>query len=306
MSGPHHEDGDEDQTDVGDAPGALSSARGDCAHLIVLAGESLGQMFRVDRSGIVIGRAANAAIRLHDDGVSRHHARIVQVHGELRIEDLKSANGTLLNGHRIHSAVLSDGDKIQMGSTTILKFTYADELEEAFQQKVHDASVFDGLTKACNQAHFLYRLPIEVSYAQRHGTPLSLLMLDVDHFKQLSDQYGHLAGDSVLATLAQIVRGTIRTEDLFARYGAEEFAILCRGITIDTALIVAERLRAKVETFAFEHHGRRIPVTISVGVASWFDQPDSASQLIADADGALSKAKLRGRNRVVVRAALGV
>jgi diguanylate cyclase (GGDEF)-like protein len=302
MSGPRDGDRDEDQTKVGDAAVAPRSPRPDRAHLIVLAGESLGQMFRVERSEMVIGRAADAAIRLQDDGVSRHHARIVEVQGELCVEDLQSANGTLLNGHRIRSAVLRDGDKIQMGSTTILKFTYADELEQNFQQKMYDAALHDGLTKAFNQRHFLDRLPIEVSFAKRHGTPLSLLMFDVDHFKQVNDNFGHPAGDYVLATLAHIVRRTLRAEDLFARYGGEEFAVLCRGATADNALKLAERLRAKVETFVFEDHGQRIRVTISVGVATWFDQPDSTTQLIADADAALYKAKARGRNRVVVRA----
>jgi len=301
----HDDDRDEDQTKIGDSAGTPKSTGRDRAHLIVLAGESLGQTFRVDHSEIVIGRAADAAIRLQDDGVSRRHARIVQAGGEPRIEDLDSVNGTLVNGRRVRSAVLRDGDKIQVGSTTILKFTYASELEEDFQQKIQDAVLYDALTKAHNKRHFVHRLETEVAYAKRHGTPLSLLMFDVDHFKQVNDRYGHPAGDYVLATLAKIVRSTIRTEDLFARYGGEEFAVLCRGEIIDNALVLAERLRARIETFVFEQHRHRIPVTVSVGVASWFDQPDSATRLVADADAALYKAKDAGRNRVVVRAVRG-
>jgi diguanylate cyclase (GGDEF)-like protein len=296
---------DEDRTAIGVIAEGPASTRRDRAHLIVLAGESLGQMFRIAQADTIMGRAADSAIHLKDDGVSRHHARIFQSGGNLCIEDLDSVNGTLLNGHRIKGAVLRDGDKIQVGSTTILKFTYADELEEKFQQKMYDAALYDGPTKACKKAHFLNRLETEAAYAKRHRTPLSLLMLDVDHFKRVNDRHGHLAGDHVLMTLAQIVLGTIRAEDLFARYGGEEFAVLCRGTPIENALVLAERLRAKVETFVFGQHAQRIPVTISVGVASWFDQPDSATQLIADADGALYKAKGGGRNRVVVRAVRG-
>jgi two-component system cell cycle response regulator len=183
------------------------------------------------------------------------------------------------------------------------RFSYADELEENFQQKMHDAAIHDELTKACNKRQFLHQLNTEIAYAKRHATPLSLLMLDVDLFKQVNDRHGHLAGDYVLATLALIVRRTIRTEDLFARYGGEEFAILCRGITGGNALVLAERVRAEVETFVFDDKRQPIPVTVSVGVAYWFDQPDSATQLIADADAALYKAKEAGRNRVVVHAA---
>jgi diguanylate cyclase (GGDEF)-like protein len=127
-------------------------------------------------------------------------------------------------------------------------------------------------------------------------------MLDIDHFKRINDSHGHPAGDHVLATLGQIVSSMLRVEDVFARFGGEEFAVLCRGADADNALALAERLRLGVERFAFEHQGRRIPVTISVGVAAWFDQSDSETQLIANADEALYKAKGGGRNRVVVRA----
>lgn len=297
----HDESRDEDRTRIGDAAVPRSTRR-DRAHLIVLAGESLGQMFRIERQELVIGRAADADVRLQDDGVSRRHARICQEEGELCIEDLQSANGTLLNGDRIRRAVLRDGDKIQVGSTTILKFTVADELEESFQQKIQEAALHDGLTKAYNKGHFLHRLQSEVAYAKRHGAPLSLLMLDVDHFKRINDSYGHPAGDYVLATLAEIIQSSLRLEDVFARFGGEEFAILCRGTTANDALTLAERLRAAICDASFSHHGRSFPVTVSVGVAAWFDQPDSATRLIAEADEALYKAKDTGRNRVVVRA----
>jgi two-component system cell cycle response regulator len=302
-SPPQDEEREEDRTAIGKIAEMPASTRRDRAHFIVLAGESLGQMFRVGQPEVVMGRAADAGIRLQDDGVSRRHARIVMTEGEVCIEDLGSANGTLLNGQPIRRAVLRDGDKIQMGSTTILKFTYADELEENFQRKMLDAALYDPLTGACNKRHFLHRLKSEVAYATRHRACLALLMLDIDHFKRINDNHGHPTGDRVLATLGQIVTGTLRTEDLFARFGGEEFAILCRGATADNALALAERLRARIEACAFEHHGRRIPVTISVGVAAWYDQPDSATQLIAGADEALYKAKGGGRNRVVVRAA---
>ncbi len=256
-------------------------------------------MFRVEQRETVIGRAADAGIRLEDDGVSRRHARVVQLNNQVWIEDLESANGTFVNEGRVDRQMLRDGDKIQMGSTTILKFTYGDELEESFQQKMYDAALHDGLTGAFNKRHFLDRMPTEIAYARRHRTPLTLLMFDVDHFKQVNDRHGHVAGDYVLATIATLVTSTLRTEDLFARYGGEEFAVLCRGQTLEKASILAERLLAKVETHLFAHHGQRIAVTISIGVAAFVDHADATVQLIADADGALYRAKRSGRNRVV-------
>jgi diguanylate cyclase (GGDEF)-like protein len=296
------QEADWDTTSVTDAVQIPLATRRDRAHLIVLAGENLGQMFRVDQSETIIGRAPDGHIRVQDGSVSRRHSRIIQVGGEVWIEDMGSSNGTYVNEGRIVKQLLRDGDKIQMGSTTILKFTYADELEEAFRQRMYDAALYDALTKAFNKRHFLDRLPIEISHAKRHRTPLSLLMIDADHFKQVNDRYGHVAGDHVLTTLAQIVRGTLRAEDLFARYGGEEFCVLCRDTPLVSASGLAERLRAKVETFSVEHHAQRIPVTISIGVASWLDQPDGAMKLISDADAALYDAKRSGRNRVVASA----
>jgi diguanylate cyclase (GGDEF)-like protein len=296
---PSDDDRDEDRTAIGDLTAIKVANRRDRAHLIVLAGTSLGQMFRVESNETVIGRGADASIRIEDDGVSRKHARVVQEGNQVWIEDLESANGTFVNDGRVARHLLRDGDKIQMGSTTILKFTYGDELEESFQQKMYDAALHDGLTGAFNKRYFLDRLPTEIAYARRHKTPLTLLMFDVDHFKQVNDRHGHVAGDYVLAAIATIVAATLRTEDLFARYGGEEFAVLCRGATLEKASVLAERLRAKIETHLFAHHGERIAVTVSLGVAAFVDHPDATTQLISEADAALYRAKRSGRNRVV-------
>src|SRR5262249_33437474 len=150
---------------------------------------------------------------------------------------------------------LREGDKIQLGSTTILKFTYQDQLDTSFHQHMADAALRDGLTKAFNKKYFLDRLETELAYAKRHHTPLSLLMFDVDHFKNVNDTYGHLAGDYVLAKLAQLTSRTVRAEDVFARYGGEEFGVICRGVTLANAGILAERLRMMVEATSFEHEG---------------------------------------------------
>ncbi len=274
-------DDEDEPTQIGTVDRSFfrAQSRRDRAYLIVLAGENLGQMFPVRDSETVIGRAADAAVRLKDDGVSRRHAKIVQKGGDVVVEDLNSANGTLVNGQRVAQAVLHDGDKIQVGSTTILKFTYADRLEEDFQQKMYEAALHDGLTRAYTKRYFLDRMPTEIAYARRHSTPLSLLMIDVDHFKKINDTHGHLAGDYVLVVLSQAIATSLRTEDIFARYGGEEFCVLCRGVTLEHAALLAERLRARVETAAFEYQQTPIPVTVSVGVASYVEHPDAGTQL---------------------------
>ena len=293
---------DEEKTRVGKAPLDLvlaASAR-DRAYLIVLAGDSVGAMFRVEEGETLIGRSSTAKIRLSDDGISRRHARIVQRGKEVFIEDLKSANGTTVNDDQLSiSRVLRDGDKIRIGSATILKFTYHDDLEESFQQRMYEAALRDGLTKAFNKKYFLDRLETELAYAKRHRHPLTLVILDVDHFKDVNDTYGHLAGDCVLARLAKLALNQVRAEDIFARYGGEEFGVICRGVDQSHAAIFAERLRQIVESGPFEFEGTPIAVTISLGVATYPDiaveEPDA---LIAASDEALYAAKRSGRNRV--------
>ena len=293
---------DEEPTPILRVDSALlrSQSHRDRAHVIVLAGNGLGRMFRLDQPVAHLGRATDATIRLEDEGVSRRHARIVQQDGEVSVEDLKSANGTLVNGERVTRAKLRDGDKIQMGAATILKFTYSDRLEEGYQQKMIDAALRDGMTGAYNKRYLLERLRAERAYAIRHRTPLSLLMLDVDDFKAINDKHGHLGGDYVLTTLAQLVSGALRAEDLFARYGGEEFAVLCRNVEPDNAGLLGNRLRALVEKFSFLYRNEKVPVTMSIGIACCSHQHDrDPTQLVAEADAALYEAKRTGKNRVV-------
>jgi len=167
MSSLPDDEEEEERTKVGQIDSALMAVRSrrDRPHLIVLAGENLGRMYRIDQLETIVGRAAEAGIRLADDGVSRKHAKICQSDGEVWVEDMRSANGTIVNGQVVERRVLHDGDKIQMGSTTVLKFTYSDRLEEDFQRKMHDAALHDGLTKIYNKRYFLDRLPTEIAYA---------------------------------------------------------------------------------------------------------------------------------------------
>jgi diguanylate cyclase (GGDEF)-like protein len=277
------------------------TARKRTPYLIVLVGANVGETFRLEDAEIVLGRSPAVTIRFDDDGVSRRHARLWPApSGEWIVEDLKSANGTLVNGDRVATQVLRAEDKIQLGPNTLLKFTLQDELEENFQKQMYDAALRDGLTGAFNKKYFLTRLDTELAYARRHRTNLSLVMLDVDHFKQVNDTLGHLAGDAVLVTLAQIVAKTLRAEDVFARYGGEEFAVICRGVSRDQACVLAERIRSHVEGTPFPVDAQTIRVTVSLGVAGMPEfAAESSVQLVAAADESLYAAKRGGRNRVM-------
>lgn len=273
----------------------------DRAYLIVLAGRDVGRMYKLEQGPTVIGRSHTSAIRLNDDSISREHATISLSGSSVYIEDLGSANGTVVNGDTIVGHELRDGDKIRLGETTILKFTYHDRLDESFQRKMYDAALRDPLTKVFNKKYFLDSLSAEVAYAKRHDSPLSLLIFDLDHFKRVNDTYGHVVGDQVLVDVAQMVQQMLRSEDIFARYGGEEFAIICRGIELSDAGIVGERIRAGIEGGTFVFEDQRLRVTVSLGVAALHDGITEDIALVREADEALYEAKNGGRNRVLLK-----
>jgi diguanylate cyclase (GGDEF)-like protein len=274
----------------------------DLAYLVVLAGVSAGEMFKITAERTVIGRGPKVTLRLNDDGVSREHCEIVVEGQRVVLRDLGSTNGTFCNGVRVDRRELTDGDKIMVGSTSILKFTYHDYLDEVFQRQMYESALRDGLTKVFNRRYFTDHLEKEFAYAVRHETPLALIFIDIDHFKQINDTHGHPAGDAVLADLSALLTTLLRTEDVLARFGGEEFAVLCRGTDLPSCEIVAERLRSAVERRAFEASGTRVPVTISVGIAA---VPNPAikdyGEFLAAADQAMYQAKRSGRNRVCSR-----
>lgn len=304
MRGSHEDDGEATRVahikELQDELRARSQR--DRAYIIVLQGSNVGEMHEIEGPEMVMGRGQNATLRLNDEGVSRRHARLIRSGDKFIIEDLNSSNGTLVNGTSVTQRILEDGDKISLGSITILKFTYHDHLDVKFQQQMLDAALRDGLTKAFNKRYFLGRIETELAYAKRHQSALSLVMFDVDHFKRVNDTYGHLAGDYVLMKISKVTQNTVRTEDVFARYGGEEFAVLCRGVNLSNAGILGERLRSGMELSVFEHEGTRMPITISVGVAAFPElQVETPEQLIGAADEALYQAKRTGRNRVLLK-----
>lgn len=280
------------------------------AYLIVISAKSasgIGRMFKLDRSETVLGRSVEAQFQVEDDGISRKHAKVVSLgDGRFQLVDLGSTNGTFLNGLKVSAAPLYDGDKIQIGSNTVLKFSIQDQLEEAYQRSIYESATRDGLTRLYNKKYFMETLRKEFAYCLRHREPMALVMFDVDHFKKINDVYGHPAGDYVLTRIAQRVSDTIRTEDLFARYGGEEFALMLRESTEEQALSCAERCRAAVDRTDFIFSGTPIKVTISLGVATLHDSDyTQAEELISSADKYLYRAKRAGRNRVDGKAISG-
>ncbi len=292
-------DSDTNVTHETEVPSPATTVR-DRASLVVLAGPRVGTLVRIEGGEVVIGRSLRAELCLDDDGVSRHHARIRASDGAIVIEDLGSRNGTFVDGVPVAGAVtLEDGDKIHVGRASILKFTYHDALDDSFQERVVVSALRDPLTRLYNKRYFDERLDAELRFAHRHGSQVALLMIDVDHFKLVNDERGHLVGDTVLTAVAHALGRAIRNEDVVARFGGEEFVVLLRATGLEHALLLAERLRKRVDELRVEvDGGGALHVTVSIGAAALADGVHTAEELVGAADRALYAAKQAGRNRV--------
>jgi two-component system, cell cycle response regulator len=286
-------------TQVVQQPPPDDSPSNDCLVVIYTAEPGLlGKRFVLDKSPTRLGRGADSQIVLEGDSVSRRHAHLERRAGAWYVVDDGSTNGTYVNEEQIaREQLLVNGDRIKVGPS-ILKFLSGADAEAKYHEEIYRMTIVDGLTQIHNKRALFEALEKELMRARRYERDLSLLMFDIDFFKRINDQYGHLAGDHVLRELARIVQERIRREEVFARYGGEEFVILLPETPLPGAAALAESIRARVANHAFVFQGERIPVTISIGTALLGENDKVASDLIQRADEKLYEAKRGGRNRV--------
>lgn len=278
---------------------AAEVPRRDNALLVRSDGVHAGEPLPIGMDPITIGRHPSNHLKIHDDGISRCHARIYFEQDRHFIEDLGSRNGTFVEGKKGDRHELHDGDVVQLGPRTSFRYVRTDELQANLLRQLWESSTRDALTGCCNRRHFEERLRTELSYARRRDAHLTLILFDIDHFKKVNDEHGHAAGDAVLRVVAAAVAAQLRTEDVLARFGGEEFAVMIRGDLRDGANL-AERLRRVVATSTIVTNGTELAVTISAGCASvGCVRSPTAASLIAEADRLLYVAKREGRNLVV-------
>lgn len=274
-----------------------SDSTEDALVLIYPPGADMGRKYELKGKVANIGRDPANHIVINRDSVSRRHARLTIEAGRRLITDLQSTNGTYINNNPILSHFLENGDQIKIGDT-IFKYLVGSDVESAYHEEIYQMTIKDGLTEIYNKRYFLEALDREMSRAQRYDRELSILLFDIDHFKQVNDNYGHLAGDHVLQALARVVSLRARREEIFARWGGEEFVILLPETTKQGALELAERLRTRIASQTIIFEGEEIPIAISIGVAAMESKTLTPLEFIKKVDQQMYRAKADGRNCV--------
>lgn len=273
--------------------------------LVMLVGPvaSVGRQWPIEDTDRVIGRAPTANIFVDDRSVSKFHAKLVMAGGDVSLIDLESTNKTVVNGRQIQPLVphkLHNNDQIKVGNI-IFKFLERGSIETVASAATFDRALTDALTGIANRGALQAKAPELYKRSGLLGISLTLMLFDIDKFKSVNDTYGHPAGDFVLQEIAKVIRDKlIRGNDFFARAGGEEFALLLLGSPPRQAEEIGERIRATIEGHNFVFEGKKIPVTISIGIA-FKSEKDAAWEFIYErADKALYHSKNSGRNRVSV------
>jgi two-component system cell cycle response regulator len=278
---------------------AHSAMRNPCLVHIYPTGPGMGSRHSLATSPVVIGRNTDCEICILDNSVSRRHVSIEFRGEDYYAVDLQSMNGTFVNNEQASDRKLEDGDYLRVGNC-IYRFLSGGNVEADYHEEIYRLTIIDALTEIHNKRYFLEFLDRELVRAARHGGRLALVLFDLDRFKAINDEFGHLGGDLTLRELAACVKKEIRQDELFARYGGEEFAVAMPETDLEEARAAAERIRQLVEAHPFHYADRTFQVTVSLGVTvTTGTDVASSAQLIARADEKLYQAKREGRNRVV-------
>jgi two-component system, cell cycle response regulator len=273
--------------------------RNACLVHIYPTGTGMGTRYTLGDLPTTLGRGGDCDVCINDNSVSRLHARILPTDDGYLADDLQSTNGTFVNDVPASMYKLHDGDYLRVGNC-IYRFLMGGNVEAEYHEEIYRLTIIDALTDIPNSRALLEFLDRELARSCRHNRPLALVMIDVDRFKLINDELGHLGGDYALRELAGRLKGNIRKEELFARYGGEEFAIVLPETNREAALELCERMRLLIAAEPFRYEDKAFQVTISLGVATTSGEPNlTPKDLIALADEKLYAAKHQGRNRVV-------
>lgn len=285
------------EAEAGQDSSTAATPRKSCLVRIYPASAS-GALTDLRAPRMTIGRDPLCDIELPDDFISRVHAMFEEIGTEWFVVDRGSMNGTFVNDERIEQRRLEPGDQIRLGNH-ILKFLSSDHVEVQYHEAVYEMMTLDALTQTYNRRYFEDAFRREMLRAVRHQRPLALLLMDVDYFKNINDQYGHLVGDEVLRGLGLRMKSRTRGDEMIARLGGEEFAIALPEIALEDAVRVAEEFRLTVGDTPFETTRGAVRATVSIGVAHYEGHTQlTSTEMMEQADRKLYDAKRSGRNLV--------
>jgi diguanylate cyclase (GGDEF)-like protein len=273
-------------------------------YLLVLSGPQLGEIFPLElEREVVLGRDPACEIRLRDTGVSRRHAGVVAGHRGARLRDMGSTNGVFVEGIQVADCELQDGQRVQMGMHTALKYCLCDDLEIGYQRRLAEGALLDPETGLFNRRHFDDRFSAELVTSSRYTRPMSLLLVDVDGFRRVNETHGRAAGEEALGLVSRLVKSAVRREDILARVSGEQFGVVARETPLSAGRALGERIRKAVERGHISVRGQELSLTVSVGVVGIdaigsYSAPRTETAVLGLAEAALRRALDSGGNRV--------
>jgi len=273
--------------------------------LLCLSGVQAGSLLPLEifDKPFMVGRdEVNCDLFIDSPEISRQHAHIERgPDHKLYVVDRNSTNGVFVQNKRVRFHLLKSNDKIRFGPHSVWKFLYQDAEEHQYYKQLYSNASEDYLTGALNRRSFENYLEREISFSVRRNRNITVAICDIDFFKHVNDQYGHLVGDSVLKEFVKRLQAQIRTEDVLARYGGEEFVLMLRECSQDQSIRILERLRRCIADRPFATEAGPIDITVSIGTVTCGAkqlEEQTPHSLIQRADDLLYFAKETGRNRV--------
>jgi diguanylate cyclase (GGDEF)-like protein len=278
------------------------AARSAC--LVLYSGAEPGQRFALPEGTLSMGRAPDCQVLLDNPAISRRHAELQVQGAEVRLRDLGSVNGSWVNEQRLreNTVLLADGDMLRLGEV-VLKFFQRESIDALLHDRIYRMATVDAGTEVFTRRYVMDTLAREIRRARRGGGTLSVLGIDLDHFKSVNDRWGHNAGDQVLREAAATAHATLRSTDVLGRTGGEEFLAVLPDTGLTEARALAERVRAAIAArpvVLTQPDGREVQhaQTASIGVATLTPALLTLRDLLGAADARLYEAKHAGRNRV--------
>ncbi|MCY4443296.1 MAG: GGDEF domain-containing protein [Proteobacteria bacterium] len=284
-----------------------STRRNKASCLVQYNGEQLGKRFSMEKNINIAGRSPQASLFIDEPSVSRRHAKFFVNQETATIEDLGSSNGSFINDKPVDKkCVIQNGDMIRLGAV-LFKFFSSADMDNMVHDKIYRMVTIDAGTGVFNKKYLQDTLKSEFRVAQTYNQDIAVIYYDLDFFKKVNDNYGHEAGDLILKESAQLVKSTLRKQDVLCRYGGEEFVIILPETNAKIATELAERVRSRVENHVFKVDQRQpdgstktlaLQQTLSIGVAGLSSEMKAAKDLLEIADSRLYTSKQTGRNKV--------